>query len=283
MNRKWTYSLAALALGILAVAGTGCEKLRARDQLNKGVQAFRNAKYAEAVERFKTAVQLDPAFPVARLYLATAYMSQYIPGAESPDNLQMAAAAKQNFQQVLDQDPRNEVALASMASLNYQEAGGIQDLDKKMAKLDEARGWYLKLASVSPANKEALYSLGVIAWAKWYPAIGAARVKAGMKPEDPGPLKDKKAREELRAKYWDMIGEGIQNLQKALDIDKNYDEAMAYLNLLYRERADLAESPNEYKNDIAQADTWLQKALDTRKMKAGTVTAEEQPPAEPAK
>ncbi len=282
MNRKWTYSLAALALGILAVAGTGCEKLRARDQLNKGVQAFRNAKYPEAVERFKTAVQLDPTFPVARLYLATAYMSQYIPGAESPDNLQMAAAAKQNFQKVLDQDPRNEVALASMASLNYQEAGGIQDLDRKMAKLDEAQAWYLKLASVAPSNKEALYSLGVIAWAKWYPAIGAARAKAGMKPEDPGPLKDKKAREELRAKYWTMIGDGIANLKKALDIDKNYDDAMAYLNLLYRERADLAESPQEYKDDIAQADTWLQKALDTRKMKAGTgATAEA--PAEPAK
>ncbi len=283
MNRKWTYSLAALALGILAVAGTGCEKLRARDQLNKGVQAFRNAKYPEAVERFKTAVQLDPTFPVARLYLATAYFSQYIPGAESPDNLQMAAAAKQNFQKVLEQDPRNEVALASMASLNYQEAGGIKDSGQRMTKLDEAREWYVKLASVYPGNKEALYSLGVIAWAKWYPAIQTARVKAGMSAEDPGPLKDKKAREELRAKYWTMIDEGLKNLQKALEIDKNYDDAMAYLNLLYRERADLAESPVEYRNDVDQADNWLQRALDTRKMKAGTATTDTAGAAEPAK
>jgi Tfp pilus assembly protein PilF len=282
MNRKWIYSLAALALGVLAVAGTGCEKLRARDQLNKGVQAFRNAKYPEAVERFKTAVQLDPTFPVARLYLATAYMSQYVPGGPSPDNLQMAVAAKQNFLKVLEQDPRNEVALASMASLNYQESGGIQDVDQKMAKLDEAQQWYVKLAAVNPSNKEALYSLGVIAWAKWYQAFGPARVKAGMKPEDPGPIKDKKVREELRGKYWTIIGDGLTNLQKALDIDKNYDDAMAYLNLLYRERADLAESPQEYKDDIAQADNWLQRALDTRKMKAGTTTAETTA-AEPAK
>ncbi len=283
MNRKWTYSLAALALGVLAVAGTGCERLRARDQLNKGVQAFKNAKYPEAVERFKTAVQLDPTFLNARLYLATAYMSQYIPGAESPDNLQMAAAAKQSFQQVLEQEPGNEVALASMASLHFQESNGIQDLDKKLAKLDEAQQWYAKLSSVSPTNKDAFYSLGVIAWAKWYPAIQGARVKAGMKAEDPGPLKDKKAREELRAKYWNMVDEGLKNLQKSLEIDKNYDDAMAYLNLLYRERADLAESAEEYKNDIAQADNWLQKALDTRKMKAGSGAAEAAAPAEPAK
>jgi len=279
MNRKWTYSLAALALS-LAVAGAGCEKLKARDQLNKGVQAFRNAKYAEAVERFKTAVQLDPTFPVARLYLATAYMSQYIPGAESPDNLKMAAAAKENFLKVLEQDPRNEVALASMASLHYQEAGGIQDLDAKMAKLDEAREWYLKLVDVSPSNKEAYYSLGVIAWAKWYPAFAAGRSKAGMKPEDPGPLKDKKAREELREKYWTMIEEGLQNLNKALEIDSNYDEAMAYINLLYRQRADLAENQKDYQADIAEADKWLEKALNTRKMKAGVASAESAEPAQ---
>ena len=69
---------------------SGCQKLKSRDQLNKGVQAFKNAQYADAVENFKTAVELDPTFPTARLYLATAYMQQYIPGAESPENNRMA-------------------------------------------------------------------------------------------------------------------------------------------------------------------------------------------------
>lgn len=268
MNRKWTYLVAALVLGVVSVASSGCEKLRARDQLNKGVQAFKNAKYADAVENFKVAVQLDPTFATARLYLATAYMSQYIPGSDSEENLRYASAAKQNFQEVLDRDPKNAVALASMASLNYQEAGGISDLEKKFAKLDEARAWYEKLVQVDPNNKEAWYSMGVISWAKWYPALGAARAELGMKPEDPGPLKDKKKREELRAKYSATIEDGIKNLEHALSIDKNYDDAMAYLNLLNRERADLAETPDAYKQDIATADTWLQKALDTRKAKA---------------
>jgi len=61
-----------------------------RDQLNQGVQAFKSAQYPEAVEHFKTAVELDPNFPTARLYLATAYMQQYIPGSISPENDQMA-------------------------------------------------------------------------------------------------------------------------------------------------------------------------------------------------
>jgi tetratricopeptide (TPR) repeat protein len=196
-------------------------------------------------------------------------MNQYIPGAESPENRQMLQAAKDNFLKVLEQDPKNNVAIASMASLNLQEAQGINDLDAKLAKLDEGREWYVKLVGVDPTNKEAYYSLGFIAWAKWYPALGKARAEMGMKPEDPGPLKDKKVRDQLREKYWGMIDDGINNLKKALEIDKNYDDAMAYLNLLYRERADLADSKPVYDQDIQTADNWLQKTLDTRKAKAG--------------
>lgn len=278
MNRKWIYSLAVLAIALAAVFSTGCEKLRARDQLNRGVQAFRNAKYTEAVERFKTAVELDPTFDTARLYLAMAYFQQFIPGAVSPENIQMVSAAKEQFNKVLERNPKNTVALASIAQLNYNETQGMSSLEEKFKKLDEARTWYERLVKVDPKYKEAFYSLGVITWGKWYPVLGKARADLHMKPEDPGPLKDKKVRDELRAKYLDMVNDGIKNLNQALELDPRYDDAMAYLNLLYRERADLADTPAEYKADIDQADTWLQKTLDTRKAKAGAlptgVTAE---------
>ena len=74
-----------------------------------------------------------------------------------------------------------------------------------MKKFDEAKKWYTKLAEVEPKNKEAYYSLGVIAWAKWYPELMAARAKLGMKPEDPGPIKDKKVKEELKAKWGPVV------------------------------------------------------------------------------
>ena len=41
------------------------QKLEARDQLNKGVQAYKNARYEEAIEHFQEAVQLDPTYPLA--------------------------------------------------------------------------------------------------------------------------------------------------------------------------------------------------------------------------
>jgi tetratricopeptide (TPR) repeat protein len=257
MNRTWSRWIAGLALGLTALLGTGCDKLKARDQLNQGVQAYRNARYPEAVERFKQAVELDPTFPTARLYLATAYMMQYIPGAESPENLQMAEAAHQNFLKALEQDPKSTVALASIASLYFNQK-----------KFDEAQEWNRKLIQVDPKNRDAYYTLGVIAWTKAFQADAEARARLGMRPEDPGPLKDKKVREELRAKNWDMIGQGIKDLENALALDKEYDEAMAYENLLFRQRADLQDTPEAYKTDTETADAWIQKTLETKKIKA---------------
>ncbi len=252
--RKLTFVAAVAAL---ALASAGCEKLKSRDHLNKGVQAFKNAQYPEAVEHFKTAVELDPSFPVARLYLATAYMQQYIPGAISPENEQMAQAAHDQFMKVLEQTPKDKLAIASVASLY---------LNQK--KWDEAQQWYEKLIGVDPNNADAYYSLGFIAWSKWYPAYGNARANLGMKQEDPGPIKDKKVRDELKAKYLPGINGGLQALDKALQIKPDYDDAMAYENLLVRERADLMDSKPEYESEIKVADAWVDKALATKKEKA---------------
>jgi tetratricopeptide (TPR) repeat protein len=262
-----------LGIGLLVLAGTGCDKLKSRDQLNRGVQAYRSAKYADAVEFFKNAVNLDPTNLNGRLYLATAYMTQYIPGAESPENLQLAKQAKEEFLKVLEKDANDKTALASLASLSYQQAQGMPDLEQKLKKLDEAKEWYLKLIAADSQNKEGFYSLAVIDWVKWYAAWMKSRAELGMKPEEPGPIKDKKIKADLKDQYSAVIEDGIKNLQKALDIDPNYDDAMAYMNLLIRERADLDEGADQYKKDIETADGWVQKALDTKKMKAAKEAA----------
>lgn len=247
----------SVAAGVLVLVGASCQKLKSRDQLNQGVRAFQSAQYPEAVEHFKTAVELDPAFPTARLYLATAYFQQYIPGAESPENTQMAKAAYDQFMKVLDQDTRNTVAMASVASLYlYQK------------KWDDAQQWYEKLVAVDPNNADAYYSLGFIAWSKWYPAYGTARVELGMKQDDPGPIKDKKVKQELKTKWLPTINAGLQALDKTLQINPEYEDAMSYENLLIRERADLLDSKEEYDAAIKVANDWVQKALETKKINA---------------
>ena len=50
---------------------------------------------------------------------------------------------------------------------------------------------------------------------------------------------NKKICELLKEKNSGVIEDGIAMLQKALQLRPDYDDAMAYLNLIYRERGDL--------------------------------------------
>ncbi len=271
-NRSSILVLAATAS--LLLLSTGCEKLRARDNLNMGVNAFKNAKFADAVNHFKTAVELDPSLASARLYLATAYRSQYIPGADSEENRDFAKRAMEEFTKVYEQEPNNKLALQSIASLHYDEAQGILDLENKFKKLDEAKSWHEKILKVDPSAKESLYTIGVIAWAKTYPIRKKARIELKMKDEDPGPIKDAKVRATLVARNTPILEEGIAAMRKAIEVDKEYDDAMAYLNLLLREKADISDTPAIAKGFSDEADSWVQKAVETKKVKAARMPAQ---------
>ena len=251
------YAVIAASLAAIVISSAGCEKLKARDHLNKGVQDFKGAKYSEAVENFKTAVDADPSFATARLYLATAYEMQYIPGVDSPENNQFAKSAMDQFQKVLADDPKNVLATSSIASLYYNEK-----------KFDEASEWHKKVIAIDPKNKESYYTLGVLAWTKWLPVDRQARIDSGQKVDEPGPIKNAKIRNDLKAKWMPILDQGVKDEQQALQIDPEYDDAMAYMNLLIRYRADLLDTPQEYKAASDEADKWVTKSLDTKKIKA---------------
>ncbi len=261
---KW---LLLASLSCLLFFSVGCAKLKSRDELNKGVQSFRNNKYADAVHHFKEAVNLDPTSENARAYLAVSYMVQWVPGAESPDNKKNYDMARRTFNEILEKQPTNSMALAYMASMAFQTAATGSE-DQKHAALEEARKWNERRIEADPKDAEPYYYLGVIDWSEAFPPIRAARAEEKLKPDDPGPLKNAKVKDELKAKYDGMIDKGLEQLTKCLDIDKENEDAMSYMNLLYREKADLADSPEAAKDLVSKAESWADKSLEMRKIKA---------------
>jgi len=250
--------LVALAAGLILLLGTGCNKLKARDHLNKGVQAYKNAKYEQAIDHFQQAVSLDPSLINARLYLATAYAQQYIPGADTPDNNRMGEQAIDQYKQVLQVDPKNIGSVKGIAYLYLQ-----------MNKIDMAKEYYKKASELDPNDPEPYYSVAVIDWTQTYQPRQEERAKLGMKPDDSLPSKDKKVCAMLKDKNWATVQDGIDNLNKALQLRPDYDDAMAYMNLMYRERADIQCDDAEARTaDLKAADDWLDKNMATRKAKA---------------
>jgi tetratricopeptide (TPR) repeat protein len=254
---------AALVIAAVCMATTmaGCAKLKARDHLNQGVNAFKTGNYSQAADEFRLSIDADPTFATARVYLATAYLQQFVPGTETDENKKFWNAAMEEFQKVLKDDPKNLLATQSIANLYYQ----IKDMPNAVL-------WNKKIIELDPKNKEAYYTLGVIAWLNFLPEDRAARNTLGMKPDEQAPLKPdtKKStlKADLKAKYWQPLTEAIDDEDKALAIDPEYENAMSYKNLLIRFRADLEDSKDAYAADVKQADEWMQKALETTKAKA---------------
>jgi tetratricopeptide (TPR) repeat protein len=246
----------AAALALLAT--TSCAKLQARDHLNKGVQAYKNAKYEQAIDHFQKSVALDPTLINARLYLATAFAQQYIPGADTPDNNKFAEQAIDQYKIVLEKDPKNINSVKGIAYLYLQQK-----------KFDLAKQFYKKASEIDPNDPEPYYSVAVIDWTQTYVPRQEERAKLGMKPEDSLPAKDKKVCAQVKEKNVANVQEGIDNLTKALQLRPDYDDAMAYMNLMYRERADIqCEDPAARADDLKKADEWVDKTMATKKAKA---------------
>jgi len=173
MNRG-TRLVAVVAVAAALLGTAGCNKLRARDQLNKGVSAYKSALYDQAIDHFRNAVYLDDDLKVAKLYLATAYAQQYVPGVETPENRRMAQQAIDEYRAVLDKDP------SSVNSLK-----GIAYLYMNMKDWDKSREYYKNAIKIDPNDPELYYSLGVISWTQAYKDAAELKAKSNMKVDDP--------------------------------------------------------------------------------------------------
>ena len=253
---------------ILAAGVSGCNKLKARDLLNKGVAAYKNAQYDAAIEDFKKAKDLDPGLMNARLYLATAYASQYIPGAPSDQNVALGNQAVAEFKEVLQIDPNNLSAIDGSGSILFQMAGTPYD----PKKFEESKSYHQKHIALKPNDPEPYYWIGVIDWTLAFRANGELRaaynrdhVQKQVKDTDPLPSA---LRGEYTSKFGSLVDEGITNLQKSIQLKPDYDDAMAYLNLLYRRKADMVESADERAALLKQADDLVDKVKEIKQKRA---------------
>lgn len=244
------------ALLLILAGATGCSKLKARDQLVKGIQDFKAGHYETAIDHFQQSVALDPDYPNAKVYLATAYSYQVQPNNNTPANLAIAQKAINGFKEALQSDPNNADDWRQLASI-----------DRNIMQFDQSRQDELKVIQLDPKDAEANYSVGVIDFQK-ADKNASDLLKANKITDDlKGNAKiPPKLCTQLAQQNSALIDSSMQYLNRAVDINPNYDDAMQYLNLDWRRKADI-ECGNDAarKADIAKADDWVQRAMGARK------------------
>lgn len=65
---------------------------------------------------------------------------------------------------------------------------------------------------------------------------------------------------QFQQKYGAIVDEGITNMKKAIVLRQDYSNAMAYLNLLYRQKADMDVDPADREKGIRIADDLVDQA-----------------------
>lgn len=243
-------------------------QFQARNLLDQGVQAFKSGQYDEAVAAFQHAKQLDPKLINARLYLATANAARYIPGAPSEENVQRGRQAVEEFRGVLTVDPQNLSAIDGLGSMLFQMAGELFDPDL----FAESQTYHQKHIQLRPQDPEPYFWIGVVDWTLTFRANGLLRARfnlsvRGRQLSDAAPLPPE-LRDEYVREYGATIDEGIDSLKRAIELRPEYDDAMAYLNLLYRRKADTASYQNERDAFLKMADELIDKVKEIKQKRA---------------
>jgi len=168
----------------------------------------------------------------------------------------LAQKAIDGFQAVLDSNPTDVTALKQIASIN-----------RNIQKFDLAKEYELKVIAAAPNEPEAYYIIGFVDWTLAYKNAVSVLAADGLTDQGDGnPKMTKGACAKMQAANSDLVNDGLKNLQQAVTLNPNYDDAMEYIQLTYRRKADL-ECGNDAarKADLADADQWTQRAMGARK------------------
>ena len=103
---------------------------------------------------------------------------------------------------------------------------------------DEAREWYRKALAMAPQNANLWCRIGALAWMQW--------------------LRDRKPA------HGPNFEEALSDIQKSIALDPRHEDAMRYLSMLLRERAEMRDRVEDKRADLAASDRWMQQAEDVR-------------------
>jgi tetratricopeptide (TPR) repeat protein len=271
VRKNKTRSLVGVSLLAVALLGLGgCDKLKARDQLNRGIQSFKAGQTEAAIENFKQATQLDPKLMMAKLYLGTAYQSAYIPGATSDENQRMGSQALAEYQEVLADDPNNLDAIDRVGAL----LNSMATVPFSVDKLNESKTYWQKHISIKPDDADPYYWIGVIDWKIAYNGNMSARAAYNRIPgnykkqvHDDQPMPSD-VRDKFSADQSKTVDEGLAALKKATELRQDYDDAIAYLSLMDRQKADLTADPAQRDDLLKTADSLMDQVKQIKQKKA---------------
>jgi tetratricopeptide (TPR) repeat protein len=296
MNRSFMkatgYRRAVVMLATALVFVSACSEVRGRRLLQKANQLYRNGQYAEAVATFKEAEQYVPNMWLLWINKGYTCRGMLTPGAKTAENDAIVNCALEAFKRLQELKPDDQRGpalyvqtlfeadrfeeLAHMYEARFHKNpkdaealhGLIQVYSKWPNHLDQALDWHRKQVELKPDDAEAHYSAGVFIWQQLFTRGGGADMAAFDPRPDPNKPKQVKlspalGRDDIAGQQRiDLADEGIKLLEHAVELRPKYHEAMAYVNLLYRQKSyAYFEQPKEWQKAVDKSTEWRNRTM----------------------
>ncbi len=242
-------------------------------EIKQANEAYQKEEWATALQHYVRARSIDPSFPELGRMIGYSQIGLYVPEDKTPGNEAHADAAISELSAYLKNRPDDRIARDALINMylnanrtsqaidyfrNYltdhpadlEAVKSIATLYAKQGDFNESLNWYEKITLLDAKNPESFYIFGVVCYEK----------VSKNPPADPN---------EKRA----IIERGKGALQHAIDMKPDYFEAMAYLNLLWRQQALTETDPLKAQADVAQADAIRNRAVEIIKQKKAAANA----------
>lgn len=254
--RQFSKAIIIFALLSVAILSSGCDytkKVIAKDKLNQGAISYNQGRSKEAQKYFRDSIKWDDKNAIAHLFYGATLVKDY-KNAEGDDRTKLANEALDTYKKALDLTTNNcrnrDNAISYIASI-------YEDLDNR----DQWREWILKRAETDCADKDmkatTYYTVAVKYWECAKLQTDRYQDKAAQDPfhyrnmDYAAAAQDKQHAEECVAK-------GMEFIEKALQEDVEYVDAMYYKSLLYRQKQMLTKEEPKRK----ELDTIAKKVSD---------------------
>jgi tetratricopeptide (TPR) repeat protein len=249
----------------------GCQKIKARAEIKAANEAYEREDYATALAHYTRARQIDSGFPDLDRLIGYSQIGLYTPDVKSPKNEAHADAAIAELSRYIRKRPNDRIARDALISMyltanrtsqaidyfrsyltahpgDLEAVKSIATLYSKQGDFNESLNWYEKITLLDSKNPEAFYIYGVVCYEK----------VAKNPPADP-------------AEKLAILERGKAALNHAIEMKPDYAEAMAYVNLLWRQQAliDAATNPAKAQEDVKKADEIRNRAVDILKQRKG--------------
>ena len=272
---------AVTALLLLLAAGiSGCNKLKAKQEIKKGNEFARAQQYQTALAAYQEALRLDPNEKRLHKSIGYAYMGMYQPGSKHAKDLEIAGKSIEHLKTYVDAFPEDRKAREVLLSMYLA-----------TERFDDAVGFYQTMLKEDPKDTRAMGSLASIYFKKGDFDQGVEWLKRRIAVEPPDTRPE--VYHLIGAQAWDrsynypnidpmerarIVDQGLEALNEAMKLRPDYFEALSYINLLYREKAKMETDPLRQQEYMAQADQYRAQAMELRKKALAALTPT---PAEP--